>query len=395
MSLFQKASKARKKLRLGLAGPSGSGKTYTALALATGLGGPVAVIDTEHGSASLYSDDFDFDTVELPSSDPRVYIEHIKAAEVAGYNVLVIDSFSHAWAGKEGVLAQVDNIAKKSGSGNTFAAWRHVTPLHNALVDAILGCKCHLIATLRSHTDYAMEMDPRTGKTSPRKIGLKPVQRDGMEYEFDIVGDLNLEHELIITKTRCRTLDGQVFSKPGRDVATTILGWLNSGTEPAPAVRTELDPDIKDCLIALIAQAGISPDGVRKSLEARGVQAIAHLSNVQAGQMIELLKERIRMRAAQGEAAAPPPDQHPVSADFLDRMEVEGEIMMGLQQLGDASTRLASFLGDYEASKLSDLTDGELKNLAERVQGRLAADTKTPANAEDFTIGGGDRPVRS
>jgi tRNA A37 N6-isopentenylltransferase MiaA len=94
MSVFQKASKARKKLRLGIAGPSGSGKTYTALALAAGLGGPVAVIDTEHGSASLYSDDFDFDTVELPSSDPRVYIEHIRAAEAGGYSVLVIDSLS-------------------------------------------------------------------------------------------------------------------------------------------------------------------------------------------------------------------------------------------------------------------------------------------------------------
>jgi hypothetical protein len=275
-----------------------------------------------------------------------------------------------------------------------------VTPLHNALVDAILGCRSHVIATMRSKVDYIMEADPRTGKTSPRKVGLAPIQREGMDYEFDIVGDMNLEHELIITKTRCKTLDGQVYSKPGRDVAATILGWLNSGTEPAPAGRQTLDPLICDTLEYYIEKAGITPDGVRKSLADRGVSTIDHLTAKQAEEMIDRLRTRIVQRnlppkeAAQEKAPAPPTDLHPVSADILNRMEVEGSIMMGLQQLGDAELRLRSLLDSKGANNLSDLADDEVLQLSNVVNGFLAVDSQTPANAEDFTVGG-DRPVRS
>ncbi len=150
--VFKKATKKDSKLRLGLMGPAGSGKTYTALAVAKHFGGRVAVIDSEHGSASKYADLFDFDVLELASFSPNDYTNAIKAAE--GYDVLIIDSLSHAWSGKNGALELVDKAAARSKSGNSFAAWREVTPLHNQMVEAIMEAKLHLIATLRSNGLY-------------------------------------------------------------------------------------------------------------------------------------------------------------------------------------------------------------------------------------------------
>ncbi len=221
-------------MRLALIGPSGSGKTYSALRIASHLanGGRVAVIDTEHGSASKYADIFDFDTLELDTFSPQTYIDAIRAADQAGYSVLVIDSLSHAWIGKEGALELVDRAAKRSQSGNTFAAWRDVTPLHNALVDAILQSNCHIIATMRAKTEYAIEEDNR-GKKVPRKIGLAPVQRDGLEYEFDVVADMDVDNNMIVSKTRCPALHGQVYAKPGENVAKILVDWLSDGEKPA------------------------------------------------------------------------------------------------------------------------------------------------------------------
>lgn len=235
MVQFKPASKQAARLRMALAGPAGSGKTYTALSIATALGQPVAVVDTEHGSASKYSDVFQFDTLELDSFHPERYIEAIHAAEEAGFPVLIIDSLSHAWMGKDGALELVDRAAKRSQSGNSYVAWRDVTPLHNALVEAMIQSKLHLIVTLRSKQDYVQEKDEKTGKTVIRKIGLAPVQRDGLEYEFDVYGDLDQDNNLIIGKTRCSVLTGQVIRRPGKPLAETLRGWLGSGpVEPAP-----------------------------------------------------------------------------------------------------------------------------------------------------------------
>lgn len=230
--LIKRASRQNTRIKMALVGISGSGKTYSALSIARGLGDRVLLIDTEHGSASKYSE-FQFDTIELDTHDPRNFVECIRLAETEGYDVLIIDSLSHAWMGREGALELVDNAAKRSNSGNSFAAWRNVTPLHNQLIDAIVGCRIHLIATMRAKTEYVQERDERTGKTTPRKIGLAPVQRDQMEYEFDIVGDLTQEHELVITKTRCTILADQVVARPGAELAETLKEWL-SGDEPAP-----------------------------------------------------------------------------------------------------------------------------------------------------------------
>ncbi|HET7321208.1 MAG TPA: ATP-binding protein [Longimicrobiaceae bacterium] len=232
---FKAATKKESKLRMGIVGPSGTGKTYSALRVAKALGGRVVVMDSEHGSASKYADEFTFDVFEPDSFSPKVYIEFLREAAAAGYDVAIIDSLSHAWMGKDGALEMVDWAAKRN-SGNSFAGWRDVTPLHNAMIEAILGARLHVIATMRSKTEYVVEEDSR-GKKVPRKIGMQPVQRDGMEYEFDVVGDIDHDHNFIVTKTRCRTLKDAVIHEPGEEFGETLLKWLSDGEPLATSAQ--------------------------------------------------------------------------------------------------------------------------------------------------------------
>lgn len=234
--MFTKATKAQSRGRIAFMGSSGSGKTYTSLVVAKVLaqGGKVAVIDSERGSASKYASIFDFDVLNLDEFAPETYIKAIKAAEDSGYAVCIIDSLTHAWSGSGGALEMVDQAVARSRSSNSFAAWREVTPVHNRLVDTMLRSRCHIITTMRTKTEYVIEEDQR-GKKTPRKIGMAPIQRDGMEYEFDIVGDMDADNRLIISKTRCPELRRAVIETPGEEFARTILNWLTDGVEaPEP-----------------------------------------------------------------------------------------------------------------------------------------------------------------
>jgi len=241
---FTKATKKRAKARVALDGPSGAGKTYTALIVAIALanGGKIAVIDTERESASLYAGELipgttqrmEFDALALHNFNPANYVQAIEAAEAGGYAVIVIDSLSHAWEGEGGALEMVDNIAAKSQSKNSYFAWRDVTPVHRKLVDAMLQSPCHIVATMRSKTEYIIETSSN-GKQVPRKIGMAPIQRAGMEYEFTVLGDMNLDHQIVISKSRCSALADKVEMKPGLKFWSTLTDWLNSGdavTEP-------------------------------------------------------------------------------------------------------------------------------------------------------------------
>jgi hypothetical protein len=239
---FQKASKKNSKLRMALIGPSGSGKTFTALRVARGLGGRVAVLDTERGSAAKYAGDFDFDAQDLEHFAPKDYVRAIHEAEAAGYDVLIIDSLSHAWIGKGGALEMVDQVTKRTRSNNSFGAWKEVTPEHMAMVDAIIRAKLHVIATMRTKTEYVVQADER-GKNAPKKVGTAPVQRDGVEYEFDVVGDLD-NAEMVVSKTRCSVLAGAVIKQPGEDLGRTLKAWLTDGApvEETPPSAPMADP---------------------------------------------------------------------------------------------------------------------------------------------------------
>ncbi len=237
MSMFKKAVKSEAKLRLAIAGPSGSGKTYTALAVAAALadGKPVALVDTEHGSASKYADLFAFDVAEMhPPFHPDKVIQAINEAAAAGYAVIILDSLSHAWEGTGGVLDLVDEAAKRSKSGNTYMAWKEGTPVQNRMYDAITGAGIHVIATVRSKTEYILAANSN-GKQEPKKVGMKPQQREGFEYEFDVFLEMDTEHNGIVSKTRCPALTDRVFAKPGRDIAGILAEWLQGAPVAAPA----------------------------------------------------------------------------------------------------------------------------------------------------------------
>ncbi|GAA0733912.1 ATP-binding protein [Dactylosporangium roseum] len=231
---FSRASKEQAKARIALTGPTGSGKTYTALIVAGEIGQRVALIDTERGSASKYADEFTFDTLQLTRFEPSALIDALAVAAHAGYDALIVDSFSHFWSGTGGILEQVDHAAKRAGGGNSFAGWKEARPMERAMIDALLAYPGHVIVTMRAKTEYVVDSDER-GRKVPRKVGLKPDQRDGIEYEFDIVGELDQENTLVVAKSRAKSLSGMVIHEPDGRFAGLVLEWLDAG-RPAPTV---------------------------------------------------------------------------------------------------------------------------------------------------------------
>jgi hypothetical protein len=247
------ATKCRAKLRLGMSGPAGSGKTYSALLIAHGLSGRIGLIDTEHGSGDLYADLLPegYDVLQLtPPFTPARYIEAIHVFEAAGVQTIIVDSLSHAWSGEGGSLDRHGKLADRSG--NSWQAWRQVTPEHNALVEAMLQSPCHVIATMRAKTEYVQEKDERTGRQIVRKIGLAPVMRDGIEYEFTIFMELDSQHLAHIGKDRTRLFDGMIIH-PDADTGRELLAWLDSGAQ-AP-VRIGLAEEQRTRLRDSIAQS--------------------------------------------------------------------------------------------------------------------------------------------
>lgn len=230
---FADAERKDLKLRMSLDGPAGSGKTYTALRLGFGMKGfgagtSIGVINTEGQAVLKYKGlapdgiPWQFKICTLTEFSPSAYTAAIKKAESIGIDILIIDSLSHAWAGKGGALDLVD----RQSTGNSFTAWKTVTPIHNDMFEAIANSTAHIIATMRSKPEYVLEEDAR-GKKVPKRVGMAPIQRAGVEYEFDVYGSLDLTHSLSIEKTRCPALDGLVVVKPGADFVEPLVRWLS------------------------------------------------------------------------------------------------------------------------------------------------------------------------
>jgi len=272
---IRKAERRKAKLRLGMASVSGGGKTYSALMLAFGLGGKVGMIDTENGSGDLYMHLGPYDIIPLTAPyTVAKYREAIKIFEAAGYTTIIIDSISHAWAGEGGLLDKQGKIADTSG--NSYTAWRKVTPDHNAFVEAILQSPCHMIATMRSKQEYVQEKNEKTGKTIIRKVGLAPVQRDGMEYEFTLMMDINNEHVATTTKDRTGLFDGQYF-KITTDTGKQLLAWLNMGVDAPPPAPKQEEPAPAPSPVALTVQGLLAeivsaktPNGQRYGILIKG-----------------------------------------------------------------------------------------------------------------------------
>lgn len=267
--MFQKATRKQAKLRLALSGPSGSGKTTGALMIASGLGGKIAVLDTERGSASLYADQFDFDTVDLhPPFTPERYIEVVQAAEKAGYDILIIDSMSHEWNGAGGCLELNEQLAKSKYRGNTWSAWNEITPRHKRFVDTLLESPLHIICTMRSKTETVQQ--EVNGKKVVQKVGMKSEQRDGMDYEFTTVLDVTVDgHVTLASKDRTRLFNDPFVISP--ETGEKLRDWLNSGEavkavevpKPAPvpaSVATEETQDVIARFREYLERAGFGRD---------------------------------------------------------------------------------------------------------------------------------------
>jgi hypothetical protein len=229
---FKKATKAAANLHAAIFGPSGAGKTYTSLRVAIGLAGgsPIAVIDTERGSASKYADRFSFDVLELEDQTIDGYVAAIKEAAKAGYKVLVIDSLSHGW---QTLLEEVEKLAKAKYRGNTWSAWSEGTPHQRRLVQAILNYPGHVIATMRSKTEWTTV--DNNGKKTPQRVGLAPEQGKGVEYEFDLLVEISTEHIANVIKDRTGKFQDKLIDRPGEDFGQQLAAWLSDGL-PSPVV---------------------------------------------------------------------------------------------------------------------------------------------------------------
>jgi len=223
---LKRAQRKQVKIKLGIQGPSGSGKTYSSLLLAKGLvndWSKIAVIDTENHSAELYSQLGNYNVLTLSAPfNPERYIQAIETCEKAGMEVIIIDSISHEWESNGGILETHSNM-----TGNSFTNWHKVTPRHNAFIQKMLQSPAHIIATIRSKQDYVLS--DKNGKMVPEKVGLKGITRDGIDYEFTIVFDIDIKHFSTATKDRT----GLYIDKPAflisQATGKRIKNWCMQG----------------------------------------------------------------------------------------------------------------------------------------------------------------------
>lgn len=218
------SERKKAKIKMALQGAAGSGKTYSSLLLAFGLTNDwnkIAVIDSENGSSDLYAHLGSYNVLSLNQEfSPEKYIEAIEVCEKAGMEVIIIDSISHAWDYLLDVHANMP--------GNTFTSWGKITPRQNSYIQRILQSKCHVIATMRTKQDYVLS--EKNGKMVPEKVGLKSQQRDGVDYEFTLVFDVDIKHYASASKDRTGLFMGKPDFIINQFTGKKILDWCNSGT---------------------------------------------------------------------------------------------------------------------------------------------------------------------
>ena len=235
-SMFQKATKKQSKLRLALFGVSGGGKTYSALRLAKGLGGKIALIDTEHGSASKYSDRFDFDVCNLDK--PTINNILMCMDQAKSYDVLIIDSLTHAW---NELIQEVDKIAKAKYGGNSWSGWADGNKKQTELINAILSFPGHVIATMRAETNWTTTVNDK-GKMVPVRIGEAPKQGKQIEFEFDMLMQISQEHQAVVLKDRTGKYQDECFiidEKLGEDLKLWLSENIDNSITPSPNNQAE------------------------------------------------------------------------------------------------------------------------------------------------------------
>lgn len=299
---FRPATRDELHGRICIIAPSGAGKSISALRFAMelcGVDGRIAAIDTEHGSLSKYQGDIydgreiNFDVADqMQDYSPLNYIKQIQEAASEGYSGLIIDSLTHAWAGAGGALELVDKVNSK----NSYTAWNKVTPLHRRLIEAILSYPGHIISTIRAKTKYELEMDRATGKTIPRKLGAGPVQRDDVDYEFDLVLNMDQDHLCTISKTRCDPMNGRSEVRPGAEFIKPFKLWLTKGR---PMENQPIEAGQRDEIVALAQTLGMPPQALQAAIyrrtrpDGQHCMKLAELSKLQANEIITGLRSKL------------------------------------------------------------------------------------------------------
>jgi hypothetical protein len=244
---FVDATRPATNALIALTGPANAGKTYTALAMATGMGTTIGVCDTERGRASHYAHLFPFKHLRMPDFRPQTLVRALAIGARRGIDVMVIDSGTHYWSGRGGVLEQVDRTTNASPSKNAFTSgWKSVKPVEHEMWDAVMAYPGHVIMTLRVKTAYELVPAKNGGGMEPKKIGLKPDQRADAEYEFDFVGDLDMDHTMTVSKCSYPDLfeTGERIELPNTETGHKIVKWLSEGT-PMPTVQDYVERVMK------------------------------------------------------------------------------------------------------------------------------------------------------
>lgn len=371
--LFERqATKKAAKARIGIYGVSGSGKTWTALLIAEVLanGGKIGALDTEAGSMSKYADRFAFfpATMKKPFSPDR-FVQFVDAANASDIDVLVIDGASPFWEGVGGILAIVDESRARSSSGG----WKDGTPQQQRIVEAIVNCRPHVIVTMRAKSDSSPVKDERTGKVSVRKIGLKPTQRDGFEYEFDFLLYLDQDHSATIEKAR---MHGQVGLRIDADHdaevqpivtwARDVAAWLSEGVaDDPPPVAPVTPPTVTPATPPPATPAADLTGGLAEPPPPTPAEAPPAAAP--------------RAEAEPTPAGAPSPEREAARGRIAAAMEGLRALNPNRQWADEVSAKLPEWYGGKTAERALD--DVEAANLADRLEAILEVSRANAAQA--------------
>ena len=319
---LRKAQRSKARLRLGMSAPSGGGKTAGSLLIAYGLmkekypklteaeiWAKIAIIDTENGSGELYVGseiggtkigEYNAVTLDAPFEVEK-YIGAMDLCEDNKIEVCIIDSTTHLWSGEGGLLEQQGNAAKRSG--NSYTAWREITPQHNHFVERMLQTPMHLIATMRSKQEYVQEKDATSGRTKVTKLGMEPEQRKGMEYEFTTFFEINADHEAFGSKDRTSVFDQKTF-KITPKIGQQLMQWLEKGTADehvvvATAHKADKNKSIKEVkaeVIQLCKDLGGSSDAVLMSVVKKYAENGNPNSITEAAELSKLRSELVDLK---------------------------------------------------------------------------------------------------